>query len=308
MDINYETQGTVFNIQRYSIHDGPGIRTIVFLKGCPLSCRWCSNPESQTRAAEMIFNQMDCTGCGRCVSACNIGAISMENPQRIDRSICTGCGKCQSACIYEALEQKGEQMTVAQVMEQLKKDSSYYRRSGGGITLSGGEPLVQSEFAAQLLKACQAQGWHTAVETTVFAPEEAIRKVFPYVDLALIDIKSTNDRQHREYTGCSNEIILKNAVLAAELTKVTVRIPVIPGFNTDPGDPAGEIRKICGYAKSLNNVDMIHLLPYHTYGENKYQLTGRQYQMKGTGFLSDREQEHLKQVVEAEGFACMIGG
>ncbi|MGL6200132.1 MAG: glycyl-radical enzyme activating protein [Lachnospiraceae bacterium] len=308
MDINYEAQGTVFNIQRYSIHDGPGIRTIVFLKGCPLSCRWCSNPESQKRSAEMVFNQMNCVGCGRCVSACGIGAISMANPQRIDRNFCTGCGKCQSACLYDGLELKGELMTVAQVVEQLKKDSSYYRRSDGGITLSGGEPLVQSEFAAQLLMACQTQGWHTAIETTVYAPEEALRRVLPYVDLALIDIKSTNNQRHQEYTGCSNEIILKNAVLASQLTKATVRIPVIPGFNSDPDNPAGEIREICRYAKKLNQVDAIHLLPYHNYGENKYQLTGRQYQMKGTGFLGTEEQELLKQVVEAEGFTCMIGG
>lgn len=302
--INYSMEGTVFDIQRFSIHDGPGIRTIVFLKGCPLSCLWCSNPESQKIKPVIMYQSKNCIHCGRCISACKKGAISINNKSYIDREICNACGECANVCPTSALVIKGKKMTVEQLIKELKKDAINYRRSGGGITLSGGEPLVQSDFTRELLKACKAQGWHTAIETTGYTNSETIEEVFPYIDLVLMDIKSTNLELHKEYTGVSNEIILKNAKRISEITKMVVRVPLISEFNSREED----ILEICKFIKTLKNTDEVHLLPYHTYGENKYELLGRDYLMKNSRSLNSDEIEDLKKVVENQGIKCIIGG
>jgi len=302
--INYCMEGLVFDIQRFSIHDGPGIRTIVFLKGCPLSCRWCSNPESQSLKPVIMYQEMNCIHCGKCIAACKKGAISINNKDFINRDICTACGECVNVCPASALTLKGKKMTVEQVIKELKKDAINYRRSGGGITLSGREPLVQSDFSRELLKACKAQGWHTAIETTGFANIETIEKVFPYIDLALMDIKHINSDIHKEYTGVSNEIILENVARISKITKMVVRVPVIPDFNSSEES----IFEICKFVKTLNNVETIHLLPYHTYGENKYKLLGKDYLIKELRNLSGDEIESLKRIVENQGFKCTIGG
>ena len=302
--INYCMEGLVFDIQRFSIHDGPGIRTIVFLKGCPLSCRWCSNPESQSLKPVIMYQEMNCIHCGKCIAACKKDAISINNKEFINRDICTACGECVNVCPASALTLKGKKMTVEQVIKELKKDATNYRRSGGGITLSGGEPLVQSDFSKELLKACKAQGWHTAIETTGFGATETIEKVFPYIDLALMDIKHINSDIHKEYTGVSNEIILENVARISKITKMVVRVPVIPEFNSSEQS----ILEICKFVKTLNNVDTIHLLPYHTYGENKYKLLGKDYLIKELRNLSGDEIENLKRIVENQGFKCTIGG
>lgn len=302
--INYRIEGTVFDIQRFSLHDGPGIRTIVFLKGCPLSCLWCSNPESQKLSPVLMYQSMNCIHCGKCISACKIGAISRKNEKFIDRKKCTACGECVNVCPTGALTIKGKKMTVEQVIKELKKDAIFYRRSGGGITLSGGEPLVQSDFAVELLKACKAQGWHTAIETTAFASEEIVKKVFPHIDLALMDIKSTNYDLHKKFTGVSNESILKNAKLVSEITNMVVRVPLIPGFNSREED----VLELSKFVKTLNNVKGIHLLPYHTYGENKYELLGREYLMDKSASIKQEEIEKLKSIVESQGLQCVIGG
>nr|WP_315115051.1 glycyl-radical enzyme activating protein [Clostridium intestinale] len=302
--INYRTEGTVFDIQRFSIHDGPGIRTIVFLKGCPLSCLWCSNPESQKLKPVLMYQSMNCIHCGRCISACKIGAINANNKNFIDRDICTACGECVNVCPTSALTLKGKKMTVEQVIKELKKDAIAYRRSGGGITLSGGEPLVQSEFARELLKACKAQGWHTAIETTAYANTEVIEEVFPYIDLALMDIKSVDSEMHKKYTGVPNEKILENAKLVSKITKMVVRVPLVPDFNSSEKD----ILELCDYVKTLNDINTVHLLPYHTYGENKYDLLGRDYLMKKTRAFALGEVERLQKIIEEQGIKCVIGG
>lgn len=302
--INYNMEGLVFDIQRFSIHDGPGIRTIVFLNGCPLSCKWCSNPESQILKPVIMYQSMNCIHCGRCVRACKKNAICFENKGFINREICTACGECVNVCPASALTLKGRKMTVEQVIKELKKDAINYRRSGGGITLSGGEPLVQSDFSKELLKAAKAQGWHTAIETTGYGNKKNIEEVFPYIDLALMDIKNINSSIHKEYTGVTNEIILENAKRISEITNTVVRVPVIPEFNSSKE----RILEICNFVKILKNVKTIHLLPYHTYGQNKYELLGRDYLMKKTIHLSEEEIDKLKELVEGQNINCIIGG
>ncbi|MCE0495504.1 glycyl-radical enzyme activating protein [Vibrio salinus] len=303
-DVNYNAEGVLFNIQRYSLHDGPGIRTIPFFKGCPLSCKWCSNPESHQPQPELIYKKTDCIHCGKCVSACKQQALSPNNPFFIDRERCIQCGECTDICPTNALEMKGKRMSVEQVILELNKEENLFRRSGGGVTLSGGEPLAQPEFARELLKACKEKGWHTAIETTGYTSKEIIEDVFPWVDLALTDIKAINPYIHKENTGVDNTVILENLIRISFITKVIVRVPVIPGVNDNPD----EIRAICEFARLMLNVDTIHLLPYHTYGENKYQLLGREYPMGDMPVNREDKIESLKQVVESLGFHCHIGG
>lgn len=303
--VNYKTEGIVFDIQRFSIHDGPGIRTIVFLKGCPLSCLWCCNPESQKLNPVVMFQKDKCISCGKCLRACKHGAISPENPGLVDRQKCVGCGECVSVCPTGAHVLKGERMTVEEVIRILKKDSVTYRRSGGGITISGGEPMVQWEFATELLKACKAQGWNTAMETTGHGSEKAVESVFPYVDLVLLDVKSTDSEIHKKVTGVTTEIIHRNAVRIAELSRVVIRVPTIPTVNAF----SEEFVRISDFAKTLQGVDTIHVLPYHTYGENKYELLGKGYPM---GYdikpLPMEEAERFQKVVQDQGLRCVIGG
>ncbi|MBK1664602.1 glycyl-radical enzyme activating protein [Rhodospirillum rubrum] len=304
-EIKYDQEGIVFDIQRYSIHDGPGIRTIVFLKGCPLACRWCSNPESQRFDAVLMYKKSSCVGCGKCIEVCKAGALSFSNPEFIDRDKCVRCGACADVCLPGALTMKGKGMTVWQVMQELQKDAINYRRSGGGITLSGGEPLVQSAFALELLKACKDKGWSTAMETTGHAPKEVVEQVMPFVDHALVDLKSIDPLVHQSQTGVANRLILENAIRISQLSPNTVvRVPVVPGVN----DTEAAIEAIGRFAKLMHGVNTIHLLPYHTYGENKYALLGREYPMGDTKALSEKTVELLKGVVEGLGLRCVIGG
>lgn len=302
--VDYETEGVLFNIQRYSLHDGPGIRTIPFFKGCPLACKWCSNPESQHPQPELLFKKSDCIRCGKCIEVCRQQALSVNNASFIDRERCIDCGKCTQVCPTQALEMKGKRMTVAEVMRELQKEENLYRRSGGGITLSGGEPLAQPAFARELLKACKQKGWHTAMETTGFATTEVIADVFPYVDLALTDIKAINPAVHQANTGMDNRQILENLLRISFMTKTIVRIPVIPGVN----DNTEEIRHIVKFARLMSHVDTLHLLPYHAFGENKYSLLGRIYPMGDVESIAGSKMELLKKEVESSGFHCHIGG
>ncbi|MBZ4023187.1 glycyl-radical enzyme activating protein [Rhodobacter sp. TJ_12] len=303
--IDTTAEGTVFDIQRYSIHDGPGVRTIVFLKGCPLRCRWCSNPESQAPEPELFFRASACIGCGQCLPVCPVQALSKTNPGFVDRSKCIKCGECTKVCPTEALKRTGRRMTLAEVMQELRKDAIHYRRSGGGVTLSGGEPLMQSAFAKQLLMACHEQGWNTAMETTGCTTREVIRDVIPHVDNLLMDIKAIDPAVHQANTGVDNRIILENALIAASLSpNPVVRVPVVPGVN----DNEREIAAIAHFATLMPKVNTVHLLPYHSFGENKYTLLGRQSPMGATKDLRPDAILPLKAVVEAAGLNCMIGG
>lgn len=299
-----EIKGVLFNIQKFSLHDGPGIRTMVFFKGCSMSCLWCSNPESQEIKPQVMFNKNLCTKCGRCKSECKSAAIDMNSEYRIDKSKCTECTKCVDNCLSGALVTEGRNYSVEDVIKELKKDSVQYRRSNGGITLSGGEVLLQPDFAVELLKECKSYGWHTAIETAMYVNSESVKKVIPYIDLVMIDIKSMNDEIHKKFTGVSNEIILQNIKLSDELAKeIIIRIPVIEGFNAD----LQSIGAIAQFSKSLTNLKRIDLLPYHNYGENKYQAIGREYSLKELKSPSKDKMERLKALVEIMGIPCTIG-
>ena len=259
-----QTRGRIFDIQRYSIHDGHGIRTIVFLKGCVLRCRWCCNPESQEYKIQTMMVQ--------------------GKPKTIGRDV-----------------------TVEEVMQEVEKDRAYYRRSGGGLTLSGGESLCQPEFARDLLRAAKEAGITTAMESMACAKWEVIESILPYLDQYLMDIKHINPEKHKEFTGRSNELMLENArkVAASGMTELSIRVPVIPTFNDTPE----EIRDIARFADKLPGVKRIHLLPYHRLGQDKYEGLGREYLMKDILPPTNEHMEMLKRVVtENSSLICQIGG
>lgn len=305
LPIDYKAKGVVFDIQRFSLNDGPGIRTIVFLKGCPLSCRWCSNPESQQMRPTLMYDPQSCIHCGTCIEACKQGALSAENPGLVDHDKCVGCGECASVCPAGALTIKGKETTVEAVIRELKKDEITYNTSGGGVTLSGGEPLVQWKFATELLKACKSQGWHTAIETTGYGSEEAVESVFPFIDQVLLDCKSTNDEVHKANTGVTGELIRKNAGRIAQIAPTIIRVPTIPGVNATEED----FEDICSFVKTLGSVDTIHILPYHNMGMNKYKMMGEDYRMsEEIQPLEDSDVFPFRDIVEKNGFKCRIGG
>ena len=298
-------KGLVFDIKRFAVHDGHGIRSTVFLKGCPLSCLWCCNPESQRREPDVMYDAKKCIGCGKCMKTCQQGAIGPQNPNWVDRNKCIGCGECVNVCPTGALTLKGEVMTVSEVIQVLRRDAHYFRKSGGGVTLSGGEPLSQWKYARELLKACKAQGWDTAIETTGYGSDEAIEAVVPYLDLVLLDCKSTDPVVHKRVTGVSNELIQKNSrKIVGMANKVIIRVPTIPTVNASEE----EFHRIAEYAKSLG-VDTVHVLPYHTLGQSKYEMLGKAYAM---GYeiksLPREEAEVYRKIIESHGLHCLIGG
>ena len=255
-------KGRIFNIQRFSIHDGPGIRTIVFFKGCVMRCAWCCNPESQRSEIEALIEG------GR------------------EKTV-------------------GKDVTVEEIMPEILSDMPYYRRSGGGVTLSGGEVLCQADFARELLRECKENGLHTAIESAASTSYSEIEKLLPYLDLYLMDIKHTDAEKHKEYTGVSNERILENARRVAESgVELIVRTPVIPGFN----DTAEEIRAISSFARTLPGVREHHLLPYHRLGQDKYAGLGRKYSLSGIEPPSKEKMEFLLSIAETSGLKCKIGG
>lgn len=300
-----EVKGLVFNIQRFSVNDGPGVRTIVFLNGCPLRCRWCCNPESQELKPVVMFKAVNCVGCGNCTVVCPTGASDLSLPGKIDHAKCVCCGKCVDVCYHKALELSGKWMRVEDLMIELYKDRNVYRRSGGGITVSGGEALTQPKFLLELLKTCKSLGWHTAIETTGYAAKEVLNDIVPWLDLVMMDIKHIDSAVHKQFTGVGNEKILENAIYISQLAKeMIVRVPVIPGFNADRSTIAG----IAAFAKRMTNIKEIHLLPYHDLGSNKYGMLGKEYELSEARTPAAAQMEEFKAIVEQAGFSCKIGG
>lgn len=265
-----ETRGVIFNIQPYSIHDGPGIRTTVFLKGCPLRCVWCQNPESQAWLPQIFFDIEKCRGCGKCVQSCPEGAIEIyEGRSRTNRKICKGTGKCAQVCPNEARNLMGRSVTAGEVFGEIAGDKIFYEGSGGGVTLGGGEPLASPEFTVSLLRLCKNAGIHTALDTCGYAKWETITRVLSYVDMVLYDLKHMDPVAHKECTGVSNDLILDNARrIHHELSvPILVRVPVIPGYNDSFENIQATARFV---AMELGTSTNVHLLPYHRLGEVKY--------------------------------------
>lgn len=276
-------QGIVFNIQNYSVHDGDGIRTLVFLKGCPLRCKWCSNPESQNLDPDLAFNPQKCLTtekCTRCIDGCPNGALGASENLilRFDLEKCEGCHRCAESCPSKALNVYGEFMTVDEVISKVEKDSLFYSRSGGGMTLSGGEVLVQRTFAIALLKEARKRRIHSTIETCAFCSWDGLAEACANLDSLIIDIKSMDSAKHREFTGVGNELILDNFARICESfpdLPILVRTPVIPRFN----DTLEDIRAILEFLPERKGMSY-EMLPYHRFGQPKYNYLGRTYEIQ----------------------------
>ncbi len=309
---NYlELTAPVFNVQSYSIHDGPGIRVTVFLKGCPLRCKWCANPESNLPRPQLMTYANKCTACGACLAACpqkaiRLGLLHGKPAALTKRDACVDCGECVPVCPNEARELAGKERTVKDVLDQVLRDKLFLDASGGGITLSGGECLAHPAFSEALLFAAKEAGLHTAVESCSYASEEVVDRVFRYVDLGLLDVKHMASAVHKALTGVPNELILSNIrrVYHDLKKEVVVRVPVIPGCNDSDANIAATARFT---REDLGPEVPVHLLPYHRLGEAKNESLGRPSPFS-TQVPSEEHMQHLKQIVEAEGLPCQIGG
>ena len=307
------TEGVIFDIQRYSIHDGPGIRTVVFLKGCPLRCQWCSNPEGRNPVPELEFFGSRCERCGRCVEVCPREAVNRvldsAPEEKLDRRACDLCGLCVEACPSSALILSGRRVTVEEVMVEVKKDLAFYRRSGGGVTLSGGDPLAQPSFARALLERCGEANIHTAIETCGHAPEQVFRQVVEPSDLVLYDLKHADPEEHQRLTGASNTVVLRNLRVLVGMGKTIVaRLPLIPGRN----DGEANLREI-GTLLSGLGIREVHLMPFHQLGKDKYQRLGIRYELGELPALlgsgdGGNTLPVARAVLESFGLAVQIGG
>lgn len=263
----------LFDVKRFALHDGPGIRTTLFVKGCPLACRWCHNPESQRPTPELLFHPDRCIGCNACAYVCSEHVITLqEAPAVTDHKRCTACAACVSVCPTRARSIVGRIWTLDETLDEIEKDILFYDQSGGGVTLSGGEPLTQPEFAAAFLEECHLRGLHTAVDTCGVAPAAVITCIADNTDLFLFDIKGLDDEMHQRTTGLSNNLVLENARLLDELGKqIWIRVPLIPGINDDEHSLADLGR----FVTSMRSVDAIQILPYNPSGEEKRHRLGR---------------------------------
>ena len=277
--------GTIFNIQKFCVNDGPGIRTTVFFKGCPLNCAWCHNPESKKAIPEVFYNASKCIKCGKCMAKCDENAHDFEGGNHsYIREKCVVCGKCCDFCPTEALEVAGYETTVEDALKEVLKDKAFYENSGGGMTLSGGEPMMQFEFALGLMKRAKEEGLHTCMETCGFADSEKYREIAPYVDIFLFDYKITDREDHKKYTGVYNDKILENLFMLDGLGNNTVlRCPIIPTVN----DTDEHLNAIAETANKLKNILEVNIEPYHPLGSGKSEMLGKDYILKDLTFPED---------------------
>jgi pyruvate formate lyase activating enzyme len=305
-DIADGRRGLIFNIQKFSIQDGPGIRTTLFMKGCPLKCPWCSNPEGMKDEPEIMISERKCIGCKKCAEACKTGAISFVNDIRtIDWNLCNQCLECGMVCPSHAIEVSGEYKTVDEAFKIAAQDRDFYNSSGGGVTISGGEALLQWEFVRDIFKKCKEAGFHTALDTTAYCAWESLEEVLDYTDLILFDVKHLDNERHEEKTGVSNELILDNLEKASKLTKIWLRIPLIPGFN----DSESNMQKTAELALKIK-AEKISLLPFHEWGKDKHSSLGKQYGYDGADGILEPDSEVVKkcrEILESHGLEVAVG-
>jgi pyruvate formate lyase activating enzyme len=304
---NTKLTGRIFDVRRYSIHDGPGIRTAVFLKGCPLSCLWCHNPEGIGPGPELMHWPSRCSRCHACVAACPLGAIS-EHPTEgvaIDRKKCDLCGRCAQACLYDAMQVVGAESTVEDLVREIEKDRIFYEQSGGGVTFTGGDPLAQAEFLEEALDALAARGIRTVVDTSGFPRDSVLAGVAAKTDLVLYDLKLMDEARHREFIGVSNGPILENLKrLAAGPTEVWVRIPLVAGVNDDDGN----INETIAFLKSLKTIRCVGLLPYHSGGIDKAKRLGNASRFRAFEAPPEERLAAIEAAFRAAGFDVQRGG
>ena len=298
-------KGTIVNVQRYSVYDGPGIRTTIFFKGCPLKCWWCHNPENIDLKEEVMSCEDKCTKCGRCIKICREEAIKLKNGNPfVELEKCKSCGRCAEFCISEAKEHIGKEVHVNELMDHIKKDIPFYEESGGGVTFSGGEPLMQGEFLNEVLKRCKNLNINTTLDTCGYSNWEKIEKIHDKVDLFLYDLKIFNDEKHIKYTGVSNKLILENLKKLSSLGKnIYVRMPIIKGISDD----VDHIDNCVKFLSKLN-ILQVNLLPYHKLGMDKYKKLDKEYKLTGEEKPSDKEMKKIVEKFRVAGIKVKVGG
>lgn len=303
--------GTVFNITKYMLEDGPGIRTVIFLKRCPLRCRWCSNPLGQSGKPSLVYLKHKCISCQACIETCPEEAVFLDEEGKIGRNLekCTNCGKCIQVCPVGARELRGRTMTVKEVLEKVEKDRIFYRRGSGGVTLSGGEILMQPRFATRIVQEASDRLIHTAIETCAFGQWKDLLSILHYTDLAFIDIKHMDPSVHQRLTGRDNCRILENIRKAAQFClergrKLILRLAVVPGFN----DSMENLHEINRFLRDLPGNWELNLLPYHRYGVSKYDWLGMKYELQEVAVPSRERLEELTNYFRSHGVICSLGG
>jgi len=277
------------------------------MKGCPLKCLWCSSPQTQKFSTEILYTESKCEKCLRCVDECPKKAIIFSDKEKIkiDRKLCNTCGQCDEICPNQALKLIGDQRTVEELFQDVMKDSNFYRRSDGGVTIGGGEPTMQHEFVADLLKKCKETYVHTAMETCGYVKWENLEKILEYIDLLYFDIKHMDTLEHKKITGVSNELILENAKKAAKMRPIIIRIPLIPGYNDSEENLLNTGKFAAGLGENLLRVE---LLPFHKFGTGNYEQLGREYELKDLEPPSEEYMNKLKNLVESCGVKVQVGG
>ncbi|NYB75676.1 glycyl-radical enzyme activating protein [Sedimentibacter hydroxybenzoicus DSM 7310] len=295
----------IFNIQKFSIHDGPGIRTTVFLKGCPLKCLWCHNPESQEYEKQILYDAEKCVLCGTCVKVCPKNAIKIEgNILTTDMDKCDFCGLCEIYCIQEARQVVGKHYSVEEVLKEVLKDRIFYEKSGGGVTVSGGEPLMFIDFVEELFKKLKEENIHTAVDTSGAVNFESLERIAEYTDLFLYDIKLMDDEIHKKYIKASNKTILDNLKKLSKIhNNINIRLPIIEGVNAD----TDHIERIIDFIKDLN-IKKVNLLPYHDIAKHKYKKLDMDYEEENMSKPSEEKMQRFMSMFESKGYEVKIGG
>jgi len=297
-------EGKIFDIKQFAVHDGPGIRTTIFFKGCPLNCWWCHNPEGISLDNDIFYYETKCIGCGTCIDVCPEDAIEIDGSISIERKVCTGCGLCSDNCPSDALQNTLRNITSEEVMDEIRKSIIFYDSSNGGVTFSGGEPLMQPKFLKELINKCSKEEIHITLDTSGYAEPDIFGSIIDNIDLFLYDLKIIDDELHKKYTGTSNEMILRNLkTLSKKGKEIIIRFPVIPGVT----DTKKNLDEVTEFLSDLKHIKEIDVLPYHNV-EEKYNKLGKEYKLEELKSLKEKSIQSIKKRFETEGFFVKEGG